>query len=207
MTAEEQRRVIDRYNERLAQHGQTAQALGWRDTVQQQLRFRILAEVGDCSGTAVLDVGCGFGDLCDFLAAAGARDFTYTGTDVVPAMLDIARTRHPAATFHLAGDLTGFADESHDFVFLSGLFNFRVADNTGFMRETVRQSFRVARRAVAFNLLGSYVDFREEHLFYHREEEAFAFAKSLTRFVNLRADYPLHEFTMHLYKPAAVLAK
>ena len=207
MTTAEQQRVIERYNERLSRLGETAQALGWRDAGQQQLRFRVLADIGDCSGGSVLDVGCGFGDLRDYLLAKGATDFRYEGTDLTPAMIDTARTRHPDAIFHLTGDLGPFADESHDYVFMSGLFNFRIADNVGFLHEMMRQSLRIARRGVAFNLLGSYVDFREEHLFYYREEEVFAFAKSLTRFVNLRADYPLHEFTVHLSKPAAVLAK
>jgi ubiquinone/menaquinone biosynthesis C-methylase UbiE len=207
MTAEEQQRVIQRYDERLATHGETAVALGWRDRAQQELRFRILADLGDCTNRSVLDIGCGFGDLLDYLTARGATNVSYTGTDLHSGMIEIASKRHPEATFFATANLTQFADESHDYVFMSGLFNFRIADNVAFLHEMMRQSFRIARRGVAFNLLGSYVDFREEHLFYYREEEVFAFAKSLTRFVNLRADYPLHEFTVHLYKPAAVLAK
>lgn len=205
MTADEQQRIIARYNERLSALGETAEALGWRNTAQQHLRFRILAEMGDCSNRDVLDVGCGFGDLLDYLEAAGAHGVRYTGTDLNPALIEIARQRHPGADFRTTTELAQFAGESQDYVFLSGLFNFRIADNTAFMHETVRQSFRIARRGVAFNLLGSYVDFKEEHLFYHREEDVFAFAKSLTRFVTLRADYPLYEFTIYLHKPEAIV--
>jgi ubiquinone/menaquinone biosynthesis C-methylase UbiE len=204
MTSEEQRLIIERYNERLTTLGETAQALGWRDSSQQNLRFRVLAEIGDCSGCSVLDIGCGFGDLLDYLTAHGAKDVSFTGTDLNPALIEVARKRHPVATFLATTDLSQFADGSFDYVFLSGLFNFRIEDNIGFMRETVRQSFRIARRGVAFNLLGSYVDFQEPHLFYHREQDVFDFAKSLTRFVTLRADYPLYEFTVYLHKPEMV---
>lgn len=207
MTPDEKQRIIERYNERLTTLGETAQALGWRDSSQQKLRFRLLAEAGALQGTSILDIGCGFGDLLDYLTEAGGKDVRYTGTDLNPALIEVARKKHPAATFHATTDLSQFADGSQDYVFLSGLFNFKIEDNVGFMRSTVRESFRICRRGVAFNLLGSYVDFKEEHLFYHREQDVFDFAKGLTRFVTLRADYPLYEFTVYLYKPEAVTNK
>lgn len=204
MTPAEQQAVIDRYNERLKELGTTAQALGWRDEAQQRLRFRILTEIADCSGASVLDVGCGFGDLLDYLRAKGQPPASYTGTDLNPALLDIARERHPEASFHTAGDLSGFADDSHDFLFVSGLFNFRIEDNVGFLQTLIRDCYRVARRGVAFNCLGSFVDYQDEHLYYHREQDVFAFGKSLTRFVTLRADYPLYEFTVYLFKHCTI---
>lgn len=207
MTPDEQKLIIDRYNERLTSMGETAQALGWRNSSQQQLRFRVLAEIADLSGCSILDIGCGFGDLLDCVIQSGATDVRYTGTDLNPALIEVAQKKHPAASFHATTDLSQFADDSQDYVFLSGLFNFKIEDNTGFMHDTVRESFRIARRGVAFNLLGSYVDFKEEHLFYHQEQEVFDFAKGLTRFVALRADYPLYEFTVYLHKPEAVKAK
>ncbi len=207
MTTDEQQRIIQRYNERLASLGETAQTLGWRDSSQQQLRFRILAEIADLSGCSILDIGCGFGDLLDYVRDAGVHDVRYTGTDLNPTLVEVAQKRHAKARFHATTDLSQFADDSQEYVFLSGLFNFKIDDNTGFMHDTVRESFRIASCGVAFNLLGSYVDFKEEHLFYHREQEIFDFAKSLTRFVTLRADYPLYEFTLYLYKPEAVKTK
>lgn len=207
MTPDEQQRIIERYNERLTNLGETAQALGWRDGSQQHLRFRVLAEITDLSGCSIMDIGCGFGDLLDYVTAAGATGVRYTGTDLNPALIDVARKRHAGASFHATTDLSQFGNDSQDYVFLSGLFNFKIEDNTGFMHDTVRESFRIAKCGVAFNLLGSYVDFKEEHLFYHQEQEVFDFAKGLTRFVTLRADYPLYEFTVYLHKPEAVKAR
>lgn len=200
MTLEEQHQIIRRYDERLAAHGESAQTLGWRDAAQQQLRFGVLLGVGDCSESEVLDIGCGFGDLCGYFEARGVRGVRYSGTDLNPTLISAAQRRHPAGNFHATTDLTRFADGSMDYVFMSGLFNFRLADNAAFMRDIVREAFRIARRGVAFNLLGSHVDFREPHLCYYHEGEVFAFSKSLTRFVTLRADYPLYEFTVYLHR-------
>jgi len=204
MTPDEQQRIIQRYNERLNELGETPQALGWRDSHQQEVRFKILAEIGDLQGVSVLDIGCGFGDLLDYFTSSGHNDVRYTGTDLNPALIEVAQKRHPQARFLATTDLNQFATGSQDYVFLSGLFNFKIQDNTGFMHDTVRESFRIARLGVAFNLLGSYVDFKEDHLFYHQEQEVFDFAKGLTRFVTLRADYPLYEFTIYLHQPANV---
>ena len=204
MTPDEQQRIIERYNERLTNLGETAQALGWRDSSQQHLRFRMLAEISDLTGCSIMDIGCGFGDLLDYVKAAGATGVQYTGTDLNPALIEVAQKRHASASFHATTELSQFGNGSRDYVFLSGLFNFKIEDNTGFMQDTVRESFRIAKCGVAYNLLCSHVDFKEEHLFYHNEHDVFAFAKSLTRFVTLRADYPLYEFTVYLHKPDAV---
>jgi ubiquinone/menaquinone biosynthesis C-methylase UbiE len=204
MTSDEQRRIIQRYDERLARLGETAEALGWRDDSQQRLRFRVLTEVGDCRGRSILDVGCGFGDLLAYFGDASGGEVRYTGTDLNPALIAVAQKRHPRAGFVVTADLSQIPNASHDYVFMSGLFNFRIQDNIGFMQATVREGFRIAKMGVAFNLLGSYVDFQDEHLFYYREHEVFDFAKSLTRFVTLRADYPLYEFTVYLFKLEAL---
>lgn len=207
MTPDEQKLIIERYNERLTNLGETAQALGWRDSAQQKLRFRLLGEIADLSNRSMLDIGCGFGDLLGHVIDSGAQNVRYTGTDLNPTLIDVAQKRHPDASFHATADLSQFEDASQDYVFLSGLFNFKIEDNIGFMHDTLRESFRIARCGVAFNLLGSYVDFKEEHLFYHHEQEVFDFCKGLTRFVNLRADYPLYEFTVYLFKADTVKAK
>lgn len=204
MTPVEKQLIIERYNERLTSLGETAQALGWRDSAQQKLRFRLLAEIAPLTGASIFDIGCGFGDLLEYMTEAGAQEVSYTGTDLNPALVEVARKKHPSGLFHATTDLSQFADGSQDYVFLSGLFNFKIEDNTGFMQDTLRESFRIARRGVSFNLLGSYVDFKEDHLFYHDEKEVFHFAKTLTRFVTLRADYPLYEFTVYLHKEEAV---
>lgn len=206
MTIDEQQQIVRRYDERLATLGESPQALGWRDAAQQRLRFGVLLGIGNCSGCDVLDIGCGFGDLYEFMGERGAIGVRYTGTDLNPALIAAARRRHPQATFHATTDLRQMHDGSQDYVFMSGLFNFRIGDNSGFMRDVVRESFRIARRGVAFNLMGSYVDFQEPHLFYHRESDVFAFAKSLTRFVTLRADYPLYEFTVYMQKQTEAVA-
>jgi SAM-dependent methyltransferase len=84
------------------------EAAGWsRNAVgYDSLTGRITALVADplleaarvAAGTAVLDVGCGRGDLCAAAAARGARP---TGIDLADGMVAAAREAHPALDFRV----------------------------------------------------------------------------------------------------------
>jgi hypothetical protein len=57
----------------------------------------------------------------------------------------------------------------------------------------------MSSKGVAVNFLSSYVDYELDRNFHFAPEKAFSLAKKLTRFVTLRHDYPLYEFTLYLY--------
>jgi SAM-dependent methyltransferase len=66
----------------------------------------------------VLEFGCGLGDL---LAAVKPR--RGVGVDFSPAMIDLARTRHPQLEFHTADAAQFRNDEKFDYILLSDLVN------------------------------------------------------------------------------------
>ena len=54
-------------------------------------------------------------------------------------------------------------------------------------------------KKLAIDFVTNYVDFKEDYLIYHSPEAMFRLAKSLTKRVVLRHDYPLYEFCLYLY--------
>ena len=65
----------------------------------------------------------------------------------------------------------------------------------------MKQMFCMCRVAIAFNCLSDQVDFRAEKLFYANPGEMLEFCRrNLSRFVVLRHDYLLHEFTIYVYR-------
>ena len=54
------------------------------------------AKTADVAGLRVLDVGCGEGRFCRALSERGAAP---VGIDPTPALLDVARTRHPEGEY------------------------------------------------------------------------------------------------------------
>ena len=204
MTQEERDATIQRYEERLVQYGQSAQALGWRDQKQQWLRFDILSQIAPLQGAKILDVGCGFGDFYLYLKERGIQ-VEYVGYDIVPSLLDIAMEQHPDARFELCDITIEAPTEKFDYVFSSGILNHKIEDNMAFARTLITKCFEHATKGAAINMMTSYVDFRDEYLYYYSPEEIFSFVKSLTRFVTVRHDYALYEFTLHLYHEKGVI--
>jgi SAM-dependent methyltransferase len=148
---------------------------------------------------SICDVGCGFGDLAEYLAERFER-VTYTGIDLSPSLVAEARERHPELEFHCIDLLQEPFDRRFDFVLLSGALNYRVQDNLGLTTAMLERMFGLARRGVAANFLTSYVNFERPQNFHHSPGEVIGMARRLTRWVSLRHDYPLWEFTVHLYR-------
>ncbi|MBU0679620.1 MAG: class I SAM-dependent methyltransferase [Verrucomicrobia bacterium] len=199
MKEHEKQAAVDRYNKRISEMGPTVQAIGWGDERQQKLRFAVLTAMGEMNGRSILDVGCGFGDMIDYLKNRGL-DVEYTGVDINPAILEVARERHPDARFECRDIVTAPFDEQFDYVFQSGAFNHRVEDNREFVWSMMQEMYRLCRRGMAFNLLTSYVDYQDDSLFYFRPEDYLPLAKKLSRYVTLRHDYPLYEFTLQIFR-------
>lgn len=199
MEKDEIEKSIKRYGDRYRQFGYDCRTLGWSSRESQQLRFKVLQEIGNLDGRRILDVGCGFGDFYDFLRAQGLR-FDYTGYDISQELIDEARRKFPEAGFHVRNinDVEG-ADE-FDYVVASGLLNLKVRDNWNFLKTALRKMYGLSRLGTAVNMMTDYVDYEVEDLYYYNPEKTFGYCKSLTRYVTLRHDYPLYEFTVYLYK-------
>jgi SAM-dependent methyltransferase len=196
--------ITARYRERLQQHGAGSAALATGTPERQETRFGVLAGIGELDGVRVLDLGCGFGDFYQFLLGRGIRP-KYTGYDITPEFITHAKARFPEAHFEVRDVQVDGIPEKFDYVVSSQTFNNRLAheDNMKLMQDVLRLSYEAAEKGVAIDMITSYVDFREDRLFYYSPEEIFCFAKTLTKRVLLRHDYPLFEFTVYLYKDFA----
>jgi len=69
-------------------------------------------------GLRVLEVGCGIGDLL-----AAVKPARGVGLDFSPAMLELARQRHPELEFHQADAVEFSSAEKFDYIILSDLVN------------------------------------------------------------------------------------
>jgi trans-aconitate methyltransferase len=190
-----------RYVERLQKYGHDPRTLGWASGKQAE-RFAVLTSfVPLDSIDSVLDVGCGFGDLCGFLRQRGFRG-RYVGIDFIPELIEIGRSRFADADLRVS-DLSTFSSvDGFGLVVASGIFNARLhhQDNLAHIKESLARMFSLCTRVMAVDFLTSYVDFRREDLYYMAPEEAFGCAKAMTRRVSLRHDYMPFEFALGLFR-------
>jgi SAM-dependent methyltransferase len=195
---------IRRYEQRLAQYGYSPAALGWGALGRQDVRFSVLAgpalEDPECS---VLDVGCGFADLHDYLRVGGWRG-QYHGIDIVPGLLEVARSRRPELDLRLL-DVSECEDDEYDVVIASGIFGARLTaePNPPHIERTLITMLRLARRVACADFLSTHVDFQRPEAWHTDPSWAVqAAARIAPRFL-LRHDYMPYEFALFLYRDAA----
>lgn len=203
-------RIAQHYRALLQSHGDSAEAAQYSSRESQLRRFASLVRIGDVRGKRVLDYGCGTAALAEYLGRSGQRPAHYCGVDIVPEFFDFARAKMPHAIFCLPEQL---GDRRFDYAFVSGVFNNRRRGNRLFWQETVRSLFARCDEGVAFNLMSTYVDYRDPTLFYENPCRVFDFLKrEVTPFVSIQQDYLAKpgsvpfEFTAFAYrKPVSLL--
>ncbi|MBX3520742.1 MAG: class I SAM-dependent methyltransferase [Xanthobacteraceae bacterium] len=201
----------EHYDRLLRESGDTPAAAQWADQATQDLRLKILCEIGDMKSAKVLDFGCGMGRLYELLAADG---FTgeYVGYEIAPELAAAAQKKHAGARFERRDVLKDGIPEEFDYVLISGVFNNKHSASKDYVRAVLKTLFAKARNGLAFNGLSTYVDYFAENLNYMDPAETFAACKAeLSSAVTLRHDYQLkagvipYEFTIYVYKNALPL--
>lgn len=188
------------YEAQFAQYGYDIRSLFWMKG-RQGIRFEVLTEIGVCSGASVLDVGCGFGHLYDYLEAH-YEDVSYTGVDIVPVFVDLAREHHPGVDFRVMDILRDPIEETWDYVIVSGLFNLLLASGESqlFVEAMLHRMFELCDVGIAADFLSTYVDYQLPTSFHADPVEVFQFCKTFSKRVCLRHDYMPYEFLVYVYK-------
>ncbi len=195
------------FGEKLEKFGATPRGADWNSETSQTLRFEQLARVIQPGQEpfSLLDYGCGYGGLVDFLLGRG-HTFTYTGYDLLDDMVVKARQIHQARPF-----CTFTSDEAAlpevDYTIASGIFNIKFeAGQEEWTAEVLRVLERMdalSRRGFAFNMLTSYSDAGHMRPDLYYGDPCFFFDTCKRRFsrnVALLHDYDLYDFTILVRK-------
>lgn len=191
-----------RYAKRLEKHGESVKALASGSLHHQQCRFNILKEIGNLNGCSVLDLGCGLADFNGFLIDNDIS-VDYTGIDIFPEFISAAQKKYPESLFLCADILEKniLNKEKFDYVICSQVFNkkLKYTDNITYVKRIIKKIFSLSKKGIAIDFISNYVDYMEDELFYYSPEEIFSYAKTLSKRVSLRHDYPLFEFCLYIY--------
>jgi len=193
----QRQRIIDKHRDSLTRYGYHPNALYWSGRDIQEIRFKVLADIGIQTGDSVLDVGCGFGD---FKAWSEKNDcpLKYTGIDLSPDILAEAEKRHADGTF-MVGDLfdVDFAAQSFDWVVLSGALNEQLHDESAYAKSVIKHMYALSRKGVAFNLLD--VRFLKAHDLHSQiPDDILVFCQTLCPACELHDDYLKNDFSIYM---------
>lgn len=202
LTNEERKQLLQRYSSRLRRYGPSPEALGWSKP-KHNLRYRILLDYWSNSqpliAPHVLDFGCGFGDLFGYARAHNIR-INYTGIDINPDLIAVARVRYPEARFLSSNSELESFNEKFDIIVASGIHNHLISDNASYINETINLFDRISRVGFSLNFLSNKVNFRREENYYASAQEILGLALQYSSRVVLRHDYMPFEFTVHVDK-------
>jgi SAM-dependent methyltransferase len=192
-------RLFEFYDEAIDRFGPNdPQGVGWGLPSGQEKRFQILTEIDDLSQASVLDAGCGFGDLYGYLKEMKIPA-SYTGIDINPRSIAIARQKYPSAHFEV-GDIDSRSGEGADYVLASGVLTFKIENYRETYLALIRKMFYLSRRGCGFNMLRRGYHADDETYAAYDPMEIYAFCLDLTPKLVLRQDYLAHDFTMYLYR-------
>lgn len=201
---------IKAYQPAFMQHGDTPKGTHQNNRETQYLRFRVLTEhlLNDQTHNTIEDIGCGICDLYAYLRSEPYK-FTYSGTEIVNEMIALAREKYPEITIRNRDILSDSGNDKYDFVVLSGTFN--MPGNVGpeewkdFCLSLIRGMYGMCNKAVAFNFLTSHRTFSDPSLYYFDPSELLDYCiKNLSRFVELKHNYPLYEGTITVYRESYI---
>ncbi len=193
------------YQDKFKKFGVNHKALQWKEKGAAHQRFRQFWNEIDFTNRNVIDVGCGFGEMGNFLVRR-YDNVKYTGVDITPEFIDNGKILYP----HLELQTVDYFDqplpEIYDTVISSGTLNSNFGnktENMEFRQKAIRTMFEHTTNVLAFNMLGGHpipINKKGSNIWYADSLEIVEFCFSLTRRVILRANYNPKDFTIFMYK-------
>lgn len=194
------------YRQRFATHGISPASVQHVSRDDQEMRFKLLTAFLADDGVLV-DVGCGLGDMLQYLRASGFKG-RYVGLDFLEEFVAAARERFntdPHALFEIYDVLGDHGLPACDVAFQSGVFNNALPpeENWHLLTTCIAKMARSARKGFAFNCLSTHVEYRDPTLWYADPGEVLAFTRQHAAYVSLRQDYVFkangypYEFTVY----------
>ncbi len=198
------KKITNYYQEKVETFGPTHLGVDWNSQESQELRFSKLTQVLCPENFSVIDYGCGYGALFNYLNN-NHKGFDYIGFDWSEAMLKEAKRAHPETP---GCSFTSIAPtQAADYTIASGIFNVKLDDThenwQHHILSTIDQINEISKKGFSFNILTSYSDVEKQSpkLFYANPCELFDYCKkNFTKNVALLHDYGLYEFTIIVRK-------
>lgn len=202
-------KVLEYFRQKFNAHGSTPQGVDWNSIPSQVIRFEQVLKVCDFSSPfSLIDYGCGYGSLVDYLEALEVS-FTYQGYDPLPEMIESARHNHAGKS---SCKFTTHRNDLSPATFLvaSGIFNVKLDSSnqawTDHVLETLDDMNRLSINGFSFNCLTVYSDAERMRPDLYYADPCFLFDHCKTHYarnVALLHDYNLYDFTILVRKETA----
>lgn len=198
----------DYFNEKIATYGATPKGVDYNGAAAQEIRFEQLVKVVETSSPfSVIDFGCGYGAMLEFLVRKGWT-FDYFGYDMLEKMVAAGREAHQGTD---RVRFTHVIDELPvcDYLLAGSIFNNKFGassdDWQAMVLDTLKQMNAKCVKGFSFDVLTNYSDAdrmaQRPDLYFADPLTLFDFCKrNFSRNVALLHDYGLYDFTIIVRK-------
>ena len=141
--------------EQYTRYGENIRSV-WDRKETQISNFTDLLMIGDLNYKSVLDLGCGFGDLYQFITDNNIKIKDYLGVDIFSEFNKRAKEKFPNGNFEIKNIYKEpFKESEFDYVFASGIFSIPLQEWDIQLTSTIDLILYFARIGIGFNLLVS----------------------------------------------------
>lgn len=185
---------------------------GWHKGNRER-NFALLLKIADftgvpISGTTCLDVGCGTGELSQWLRQRGAKQ--YLGIDIYEPSLKKAHAKYPHETFLHQDFLAAQFNQKFDYVFCSGALTVKQIslNNYEFFEEAVRKMWQLSEIGVAFNILTDDDIIVDHEIFFYSPKRVEVICQAIAPEAHLvwEPTEGVHQIHVYMYRDAKQLA-
>ena len=166
------------------------QVLDWESKNAQELRFQTLIEHFNMEDSILLDVGCGLGNLAEYLDDKNIKLY-YIGIDIMPEMIERAKSKTFKNINPQFMTLDFFnsknIENEFDYIYSSGIFNLNLGNNDKFLKDAIELFLTAARKGVCFNLLD--ISAKEKYgdeYYYYKKEDILKTTKEILKSLNIK---------------------
>ncbi|WP_295898704.1 methyltransferase domain-containing protein [uncultured Vibrio sp.] len=191
------------YNRLKKWSGNFSKIQGWSSDQSQHARFKVIESATDFHQRSVLDLGCGYAELYDYLSK-NHQLAAYTGVDQQHQFLKAAKKRlaNESKVCHFVRrDISQFSMKNVDVVVASGSLNYQSRDPE-YLTKIINRMYQMANETVIFNLLDSSTFPKQTLLAGYNKKGTLFYCKTLCPNVELIEDYANEDFTIVMRKQA-----
>jgi SAM-dependent methyltransferase len=141
---------IIEYYKQLNKYQNDYDKVGWHNgVIGQNVRFKVLLDIGVKDGDTILDFGCGLGDLYGYLIKNNYK-VNYLGVDICDFLIQGAKNKYPLGNFFTINDLTDI-DFNFDWFISSGVFTYGFSFKE--FVHILKEAYKKSNKGLSINML------------------------------------------------------
>lgn len=202
--------TVNRYSTRFQEMKHNIRTLGWGSQEQQHFRFEQVISRLNYAEKSVLDIGCGFGDLYNFMKEKNHSPKEYIGWDITPEFINNPLIDDSNVKLEIK-NIANFSTDTPvaDVGIMLGLLNWNWKDadkNYDYSMKLIRNAFNAVNDVLVVDFLSTHYDPDypvEDIVFYHDPGIMIEKIMELTPNFEIVHNYPAipqKEFLLYLYK-------